>query len=160
MNTVRPQVRNSQNLFKEETKSIHVVHVICFLCLFIQVYHIFFDDNEKTLQEQQLVKVMRGVTLTLKDGGPSTSIPNAVADSIEFNSPEGYHLTPFFFKQIPINYCDEQLLMSIRGVGPSLAKSILTYRDNNGGFQKTEDLLAVKGIGETRLGKIAPLLSF
>ena len=160
MNSVELKVRNSQNLFEEEIKSTHVVLVFCFLFLFIQMYNLYADHNVEATVFQQLTKVRGENALTIRSGDCSTSSPQANVASITFNSPSGYHLTPFFFKQIPINYCDEQLLMSIRGIGPSLAKSILTYRDNNGGFQKAEDLLAVRGIGETRLGQIAPHLSF
>ena len=34
-----------------------------------------------------------------------------------------------------------------RGVGPQTAENIVTYREQNGGFENPEDLMKVNGIG-------------
>ena len=69
-------------------------------------------------------------------------------------------LTPFFFKPIPINYCDKDLLMSVSGIGPALADSILETRKHVGIFQNQHDLLQVSGIGESRMNRFASSFSF
>lgn len=46
------------------------------------------------------------------------------------------------------------------GVGPSLARAWVRYRENEGGFSRAEDLLNVPGIGPATLEKIRTLLDF
>lgn len=66
-------------------------------------------------------------------------------------------------KQIPstridLNTASAQELESLPGIGPKLAEAILEYRLRNGPFHKTEDLLAVKGIGPKKMNRIAAYL--
>lgn len=49
-----------------------------------------------------------------------------------------------------INTSDEATLASLPGIGPSLAKRIIDYRNVNGLFQRIEEIMKVKGI-KTRL---------
>lgn len=44
------------------------------------------------------------------------------------------------------------------GVGPATATAIITWRDENGGFRRVEDLLEVPGIGPARLERLRPLV--
>lgn len=75
-------------------------------------------------------------------------------------SRQNHAVAPFFFCPIAINHCDKILLMSIKGIGPGLAESILKTREEVGGFSVPEDLLAVSGIGAIRLQKFTPYFSF
>lgn len=45
-------------------------------------------------------------------------------------------------------------LMTLPSIGESKAKLIIKYRDENGGFKKIEDIMNVKGIGESMFEKI------
>lgn len=56
---------------------------------------------------------------------------------------------------ININTADFNQLVSIPGIGPSLAEAILGYRKTHGPFKEINQLLQVKGIGEKRLQEIA-----
>ena len=58
---------------------------------------------------------------------------------------------------IDINAANLNELCALPGIGPSLAQRILDYRDLNGPFEKTEELLNVEGIGA---GKLDALLDF
>ncbi len=49
---------------------------------------------------------------------------------------------------ININFANQNNLEEIPGVGPSTAKSIIQYREENGHFKKIEDIMNVSGIGE------------
>ncbi|MCX5870479.1 MAG: helix-hairpin-helix domain-containing protein [Deltaproteobacteria bacterium] len=69
-------------------------------------------------------------------------------------------LTPFFFQPIPVNFADQELLSTISGIGPELAAQIVKTRDSKGLFAKPEDLLAVPGIGRSRMNQFAPQFSF
>ena len=55
---------------------------------------------------------------------------------------------------ISINKASSEDLQKIRGIGPSLAERIISYRDANGGFKSTEELKQVRGIGDLKFEKI------
>ena len=55
---------------------------------------------------------------------------------------------------ININKSNADELIKIPHIGPVLAKRIIAYREQNGSFQKVEDLINIKGIGEKKLKSI------
>jgi competence protein ComEA len=55
---------------------------------------------------------------------------------------------------ININTAAEVQLITIRGIGPVLAGSIVQYRTEHGPFRKKEDLRNVKGIGPAKFAQI------
>lgn len=57
-------------------------------------------------------------------------------------------------KKVAINIATKDEIESIVGIGPTKADSIIRYREQNGPFQKIEDLLKVNGIGEKTLEKM------
>jgi len=46
--------------------------------------------------------------------------------------------------------------MTVRGIGETLAKRIVAFREEHGPYSRTEDLMKVQGIGEKSLEKIRP----
>lgn len=65
---------------------------------------------------------------------------------------------PFFFQAIPINSADKEMLMTVKGIGPTLAESIIAYRQNSGPFKSVEDLTKIPGVGTKRAASLAPFL--
>jgi competence ComEA-like helix-hairpin-helix protein len=59
-------------------------------------------------------------------------------------------------KPIDINTATVEQLQQLPGVGPVTAKSIVDFREKSGPFRRIEDLLAIRGISETRFKAIAP----
>ena len=55
---------------------------------------------------------------------------------------------------IDINHASESELQRLNGIGPSLAKRIIQYRQSHGNFTRPEDLLKVSGIGQAKLKNI------
>ena len=51
-------------------------------------------------------------------------------------------------QKININQADAKTLITLKGIGKDRALKIIEYRENNGPFQKIEDLMKVKGIGK------------
>lgn len=49
--------------------------------------------------------------------------------------------------------------MYLPRVGPALAGRILEFREANGPFEDVNELVAVKGIGETSLEKLRPFVA-
>ena len=56
--------------------------------------------------------------------------------------------------RININTASAATLTQLSGIGETRAKSIVEYRDENGAFSSTEDIMNVSGIGESLYSKI------
>jgi len=69
-------------------------------------------------------------------------------------------VAPFLFLPIPVNFADAELLSTISGIGPELAAQIIATRNARGQFSSPQDLLAVPGIGPSRMNQFAPQFSF
>ncbi len=76
------------------------------------------------------------------------------------HNPVPARYTPFFFELIPINMADKNMLMSVQGIGPAMADTIVTYRQQVGPFRKSTDLLNLKGIGPKRAASFSKVFSF
>lgn len=57
---------------------------------------------------------------------------------------------------IDINKATADDLQKLPGIGPSLAKQIVAYREKNGPFRRVEDLMVIKGIGFKKWKQIRP----
>ncbi len=55
---------------------------------------------------------------------------------------------------VNINKADPEELQSLNGIGETLSKNIVEYRNQNGKFSKIEDLMNVPGIGEAKFNNI------
>lgn len=60
---------------------------------------------------------------------------------------------------INLNTATATELTQLPKVGAKAAQRIVAYRKERGGFQRVEDLLAVKGIGEKSFLKLKPFLT-
>ena len=60
--------------------------------------------------------------------------------------------------KVKVNLADEAALTELPGIGPVLAESIVKEREEHGRFFYPEDLLAVKGIGQSKLTAMRELL--
>jgi competence protein ComEA len=56
--------------------------------------------------------------------------------------------------KIDINRAEAVELEALPGIGPELAQRIIEYREKQGPFQRIEDLMNVRGIGEKNFLKI------
>jgi len=57
---------------------------------------------------------------------------------------------------IDINKATANDLQKLPGIGPSLAKQIVAYREKHGPFRRVEDLMAIRGIGFKKWKQIEP----
>jgi competence protein ComEA len=62
-------------------------------------------------------------------------------------------------EKINLNTATEEQLQSLPGIGPSSAKNILEYRNKAGKFNRIEEIINVKGIGEKKFQKIKDRLT-
>ena len=73
----------------------------------------------------------------------------AVAGAVESSQPTGV---------VNINTASSEELQLLPRVGPSLAGRIIEFREANGPFQTVEEIVAVKGIGESSFEKLEPYI--
>ncbi len=62
-------------------------------------------------------------------------------------------------QRINLNRAEAWLLDALPGIGPDRAQTIVDYRNQNGPFRRTEDLLQVDGIGQSTLNEIRDLIT-
>jgi competence protein ComEA len=55
---------------------------------------------------------------------------------------------------VDINTASQSELESVKGLGPSKAKAIISYREKNGNFKSIEELDNVKGFGKSSIAKL------
>ena len=57
-------------------------------------------------------------------------------------------------EKVNLNTATAEQLESLPGIGPASAKNILEYRDKVGKFNRIEEIINIKGIGEKKFLKI------
>jgi competence protein ComEA len=60
---------------------------------------------------------------------------------------------------VNLNTATVEQLETLPGVGPAIAAAIVDQRTRSGGFRTVRDLLDVRGIGESRLAQLEPLVT-
>jgi competence protein ComEA len=80
-------------------------------------------------------------------GGPGPLASSAAASSDAPAAP------------VNLNTATLEQLDTLDGVGPGIAKRILDYREQHGGFSRVEELGEVPGIGAKRLATLTPLVT-
>jgi comEA protein len=60
---------------------------------------------------------------------------------------------------VNINTAGAEQLQLLPRVGPALANRIIEFRESNGLFKTVDELVAVKGIGETSFSKLEPYIT-
>jgi len=60
---------------------------------------------------------------------------------------------------VNINTAGTEQLQLLPRVGPALANRIIEFRESNGLFKTVDELVAVKGIGESSLAKLEPYIA-
>ena len=62
-------------------------------------------------------------------------------------------------ERVDINTASAVELTTLPGVGPAIAQRIIEYREKNGSFQRTVELMNVKGIGEKTFDRLKDLIT-
>ncbi len=78
---------------------------------------------------------------------PSTAFDTAQTNATDEN-----------FGKININTALQEELATLPGIGETLAERIVAYREENGSFKDTKELLNVSGIGEAKWEAIRDLI--
>jgi competence protein ComEA len=59
---------------------------------------------------------------------------------------------------VNVNTASSEQLQMLPRVGPALAERIIEFREANGPFQAVDEIIAVKGIGESSFEKLEPYI--
>src|SRR5260370_37237454 len=62
-------------------------------------------------------------------------------------------------KPVNLNTATSEELQQVPGIGPATAEKILQMRKSYGAFKSVDDLLAIRGLGATRLAKMRKYLT-
>lgn len=62
-------------------------------------------------------------------------------------------------RMVNVNTATAEELDALPSVTPKIARSIVNYREENGLFSSTDELLNVKGVGKSLYQKIAPYIT-
>jgi competence protein ComEA len=99
------------------------------------------------LQDQQQVHVPRR--------GEEASLALPVLSSSNTDSRSG----AISFSLVNINSASAAELETLPGIGPAFAQRIVDYREQNGPFASTEDIVNIKGIGPATFDKLKDLIT-
>ena len=90
------------------------------------------------------------------DAAPSEQTSESSAEEPTADSTEEEPEAAAF--PLELNRATAEELQQLPGIGPALAERIITFRSENGGFQTTEDLMLISGIGEKRYDAIKDMV--
>ena len=92
------------------------------------------------------LRPVRAVALALAVALVSAAVPALAAD--------GQHLTGV----VNVNTASLEELQLLPGVGETRARAIVAARTERGGFKSVDELVEVKGIGETSHARLRPFV--
>jgi competence ComEA-like helix-hairpin-helix protein len=129
---------------------ITVILLLIFLLLLFLVEHQKIVCNNINKPIYMYLSVTIDKLLYIEQNEKFTHIPASV--------PLVYY--PLLFFPVPINSADQELLMTIKGIGPSLAETIVVHRQKNGFISNISDLQTIPGVGRKRAISLATELVF
>ena len=91
-----------------------------------------------------LVLGLGATALAAQEGGRA-AVPRTEAPAV---------VTP-----VNLNTATAGQLESLPGIGPAMARRIVDYRQQSGGFKKIEELMNIRGIGEVSFLKLKALVT-
>ncbi len=62
-------------------------------------------------------------------------------------------------EQVDLNEASTDSLQRLPGIGPVLADAIVAWREENGPFEKPEDLMRVPGIGKAKYAAVQDMIT-
>ena len=90
--------------------------------------------------------------------GDQVRVPRLAPPLVDLDSPVSTPAPEALAAPVNLNTASASELDRLPGIGPSLAKEIIAYRESHGAFAKIEDLLSVPGIGPAKLAALQELV--
>lgn len=137
-----------------------VIAVLLAMSVFLQRSFNYSQERYDAITEtfeQRSAELQQEKKELQKKYTPASDVSEPEDASSEPESPEEQEsLTPT--GKININTATSAQLQTLDGIGPAYARRIIEYREANSGFDSIDELVNVKGIGETRLANIRPFI--
>jgi comEA protein len=118
------------------------------------------SDNlcqKEVLMNSRKIKVV--CVLTMCVGLMMSSVSIMAQKSASNSATHKSASTPASTEKINLNSATAEQLQSLPGIGPAIAKTIVEHRTKVGKFNRIEEILKVKGIGEKKFQKIKDRLT-
>lgn len=114
------------------------------------------EAEEEKLMEQYYPSSEKQTAEAYIDTVSEDSTSNEEADKTQEKDEEVDQNTDK--KRINVNKANSEALETLPGIGPTYAKRIIKYRNENGEFESFEELKNIKGIAQKRLDKLMPFI--
>jgi competence ComEA-like helix-hairpin-helix protein len=117
------------------------------------------DEGLYLLTPKQLEKTFPELQPLITRTTDSPEFDSRVS-AIQYESglPKSINLPPvvanIFFKPIPINRAEKEILSTLPGIGPVLAERIIQRREDRGPYRSKDELLNISGIGPKKLAQL------
>lgn len=105
----------------------------------------FINRGAKLFQQQDLEKIY-GVTESEKNIFIENYLFDPNIKSLNYSDDRKNSISEKSIKKVELNVADSVELVNLKGIGPTLAKRIILYRELLGGFIRKNQLLEVYGI--------------
>lgn len=120
--------------------------------------------SKKLTNEMVIYVFSKNELTTTKALEPVSNASECKCETIEINNCVDKNTTNESNKdtvpaKININTDNKEKLMTISGIGSSKADAIIEYRNKNGNFKTTEDIMNVSGISKTIYDKIKDIIT-
>ena len=102
--------------------------------------------------------MQRTLSLTLLLAGLLAMSPPVTAETGSVTLPRQAASNQDEAERIDLNTATATELEALPGIGPRTAQLIVEYREEHGGFEKVEDLMNIRGIGERTFLRLRPLV--
>lgn len=112
--------------------------------------------EEEKLMEQYYPPLEKQIAEVPVDTVTDDSTSNEEADNTEKEVEETDQ--NIANERINVNKANIETLKALPGIGPTYAKRIIKYRNENGEFESFEELKNIKGIAQKRLDKLIPFI--
>lgn len=150
-------------LTQQERRIIQLLLISLLVGLAVTFYkrsHFGSDWQNSEIYKSEFEKIQHASKTRSKDNYLKNTTN---ADTLSTSAAKSENATPKslaqFGAKLNVNNATAEELESLPGIGPSLAKMIIQYREQYGQFKSIDGLKNVKGIGEKKLENIRNLIS-
>lgn len=109
------------------------------------------EVKSETIQEENKAEPLKESSIATQLQGAEAATSTIVNEKKETFTDE--EVLTSQNKKVNINKADEATLTTLKGIGPSKAQKIISYREEHGTFGSIEDIMKVPGIKEATFNK-------